>query len=128
MSIADPLAVIDQAHSMWPDNSHAVEDPRIEELVLATLGKPTDAPNGRALLRRGCAHAETVVPLFEAVFGRAGGWSTRDLFVAPCDRCRRDIQPRHTLWVNAGATVVDIHMCDDCRIELHADLPDLVWG
>jgi len=123
----NPLAAIEEAERLWPHNSHAVEDPGVEMAVLATFDRPTDAPNNTALLRPGRKTSTPTRRLFNAVFGKALGWSTYDLMAAPCDRCLRDVQPEHTLWVNAGAPVVDLHVCNDCRTELDTSLNDLVW-
>ena len=51
-----------------------------------------------------------------------------DFFAAPCDRCARDVQPMHSLWIAAGASVVDVHCCDSCRQELDGSLTGLVWN
>lgn len=125
--IRDPLDAIDEVEKLWPHNAHAVEDPALEEAVLYALSKPTDAPNGVALLRRAGKHGSVVRRLFDAVFGKALDWSLRDLLQAPCDRCSADVMPRHTLWVPAGATVVSVHCCDRCRVQLDDILVGLVW-
>ncbi|GAB3875419.1 hypothetical protein [Terrabacter terrigena] len=123
----DPLEIIEQAESLWPHNTHAVEDPAVSEAVQYALSKPTDAPNNVALLRRAGKHSSRVRRLFDVVFGKAMLWSDFDFFEAPCDRCLGDIQPQHSLWVPAGATVVEVHMCADCRVQVDALLTDLVW-
>lgn len=128
MSANKILTAMDEAESLWPHNSHAVEDEAVEMAVLAAIGRPTDAPNHTALLRPGRKTTTPIRRLFHAVFGKAMGWSNYDLMAAPCDRCVRDVQPEHTLWVNAGATVVELHCCADCRAELDSSLIDLVWA
>lgn len=129
----DPLDVIEEAAMLWPHNQEAIEDTNVEMAVLVALGKPHDSPMNTALVRRGCSHSETVRSLFGAMFGKAQSWSSYDFFKALCDRCLRDVQPCHSLWVPAGASVVEVHCCQRCREELDADFrtndgkPLLVW-
>ena len=120
------LDAVEGAEQLWPHNAHAVEDTPVEMAVLVALGKPTGAPPAARLLRRSGNHPEPVRRLFDGVFGKALEWSSFDLFAAPCDRCLRDVQPKHSLWVLAGATVVDLHCCTSCRNELDTSLSDLV--
>jgi len=129
-NVEDVLRPIEEGESMWPHNSHAVEDGAVERAVLLAFGKPTDGARGVPLLRRGSSAFEPIRRLFDAVFRKAGGWSDRDFFIAPCDRCLRDVQPKHSLWVSAGATVVDVHCCERCRRDLDADFvhPPLIWS
>lgn len=126
----DILTTLDESRSLWSNNEIGVEDAGLEMAVLVALDKPHDAPDGRPLLRRGCAHSTPVRSLFAAVFGRALGWTNYDLFRAPCDRCLSDVQPRHTLWIPAGRSVVEVHVCDGCRSQLDADFaePALIWN
>ena len=119
---------VEGAEQLWPYNAHAVEDTAVEMAVLVALDKPTDAPSAERLLRRAGTHPEPVRRLFDGLFGKALNWSSFDLFAAPCDRCLRNVQPEHSLWVLVGATVVDVHCCTGCRTELDAALADLVWS
>lgn len=125
----DPLAVIDEAESLWPHNSHAVEDHGIEMAVLGALDKPADGvPADKPILRRAGSHSSNVRSLFSAIFGKALEWSSFDFFRAPCDRCAADVQPRHTLLVPVGRTTVEVHVCQRCREQLDSRLSGLVWS
>lgn len=129
LTTQDVLHAIADGEMSWPYNAHAVEDSAVESIVLAALGKPTDAPSGVALYRRAGDRMSPVLRLIEVVFGRiVETWSDFDFFVAPCDRCARPVQPKHSLWVGAGASVVDVHCCDSCRKDLDASLVGLVWN
>ena len=125
----DILAAVADGEMSRPYNGYAVEDTGVETAVLTALGKPTDAPSGVALYRRAGQHSTSVRSLLKVVFGRlVQDWSDFDFFAAPCDRCARDVQPMHSLWIAAGASVVDVHCCDSCRQELDGSLTGLVWN
>jgi hypothetical protein len=123
------LHAIDESETVWPHNDFLIEDQPIEMAVLYALGRPADdLPAGAALLRPAGNRRSPIRRLFDVVFGRAAQkWTDHDLLAAPCDRCIRNVQPEHTLWVPAGRSVVELHLCDDCRTTLDADFPGIVW-
>ncbi|WP_418062428.1 hypothetical protein [Pimelobacter simplex] len=120
------LGAVETGAMLWPHNQQATEDIGVEMAVLAALGKPTDAPTGKALHRRAGAHFSQVRPLLVGL--NRNNWTLRDMDEAPCDRCDRDVSCRHTLRVPAGATVVELHVCQRCREQLDGSLLDLVWS
>lgn len=120
------LGAVETGAMLWPHNEQATEDIGVEMSVLAALDKPTDAPMGRALHRRAGAHFSPVRPLLVGL--NRNNWTLRDMDEAPCDRCARDVSSRHTLLVPAGATVVELHVCQRCREQLDGAFLDLVWS
>lgn len=101
-------------------------DERLEEVVREALGQPrAHVPNGTPALvfAKG---KEPAMPLIEALVTGKRGYLRKG-----CDACKTPIHPEHRLWVGAGATVVEVHVCFHCRPVLnfaHRDCEPLVWG
>jgi hypothetical protein len=124
------LAGIEESEALWPHNDILYNDHAIDLAVQHALAKPIDGmPSDVAgLLRSGGNRPGVSRRLFLVVFGRAAQtWTDYDLFCAPCDRCLRDVQPEHTLWIPAGRSVVELHVCRRCHDELDADFSGIVW-
>lgn len=122
------LDTTELARTLWPHNSHAVEDQAIEIAVHVAWSIPNDQGVGVPLLRQARESDRPAMPLFNAVFDpNSQPWTDHDFFAAPCDRCKKDVQPTHSLWVVTGESVIDIHCCERCRRDLDGALHNLVW-
>lgn len=125
------LAAIEESEMVWPHNDLLSNDHAVDMAVQVALSKPTaDLPADypASVLRQAGKRPGVVRRLFDVVFGKAASsWTDYDLFKAPCDRCLADIQPEHVLWVPSGRSVVELHVCHDCRTTLDADFPGIAW-
>ncbi|MEI2714391.1 MAG: hypothetical protein V9G04_14125 [Nocardioides sp.] len=129
ISAENILDAVEDGKRLWPHNSEVVADKRVERAVLAALSIPfefaddglPDMPdvNGQTLIVS-CKEDNCVMPVLDAM---------TNLFVMhhPCDRCALNVQPCGRLWVNAGATIVEVACCARCVKELNRDFPNIVW-
>ncbi|MGK2875456.1 MAG: hypothetical protein ACSLEW_07415 [Nocardioides sp.] len=119
------LAAMRDAESLVPwakDNDIVLQIPSIEQTVRESLGGPVlpGCEVGIPLLRVANSGADAV-PLVGALLT----WDAHR--VAACDR-HEEARADHRLAVVAGASVVLMHFCDDCKSRMDHAFPALVWS
>lgn len=113
---------------LWPHNEHLINDVRVDHAVRIALGsaavtadEETDGarPQPRLLF---VDRDYAAMPLMDVMFNG----DVRNMPIG-CDLCLAQVQPTGRLWVPAGASVVELHTCDSCKVEMDADYSPIVW-